>query len=150
MAGRIPRWGNAAKRWAPIHVPLPNGHPQRSGLINTSVAGTSSGPTWSDDTSRIVKSREARKGARSRKIPGFKALPGFFPDWNSAGTSPHIRYHRPDGSTVDSPNNDPPFHPIIGASIWVKPEPMHALEVWKDHEGSNSPPLHRDEINEAP
>ena len=55
--------------------------------------------------------------------------PSFFLDWDTGGGSPHIRYHRPDGSVRDSPAQEEPLHPGAWSVQWMKPEPMHAIEV---------------------
>ena len=55
--------------------------------------------------------------------------PGFFLDWDTGGASPHIRYHRPDGTVRDSPSTVEPTHPGAWSVQWMKPEPMHAIEV---------------------
>jgi hypothetical protein len=55
--------------------------------------------------------------------------PSFFLDWDTGGGSPHIRYHRPDGSVRDIPAADAPSHPGTWSVHWMKPEPMHAIEV---------------------
>ena len=55
--------------------------------------------------------------------------PGFFLDWDTGGASPHIRYHRRDGTVHDSPSTVEPAHPGTWSVQWMKPEPMHAIEV---------------------
>lgn len=55
--------------------------------------------------------------------------PSFFLDWDTGGGTPHIRYHRPDGSVRDSPSTEEPTHPGTWSVHWMKPEPMHAIEV---------------------
>jgi hypothetical protein len=55
--------------------------------------------------------------------------PSFFLDWDTGGSSPHIRYHRADGSVTDSPSKAAPTHPGSWHVHWMKPEPMHAIEV---------------------
>jgi hypothetical protein len=55
--------------------------------------------------------------------------PSFFLDWDTGGGSPHIRYHRGDGSVVDQPSHEEPVHPGRWSVSWMKPEPMHAIEV---------------------
>ena len=55
--------------------------------------------------------------------------PSFFLDWDIGGGTPHIRYHRPDGSVRDSPSTEEPTHPGTWSVQWMKPEPMHAIEV---------------------
>lgn len=55
--------------------------------------------------------------------------PSFFLDWDTGGGSPHIRYHRPDGTVRDSPSTEEPSHPGQWSVQWMKPEPMHAIEV---------------------
>jgi hypothetical protein len=55
--------------------------------------------------------------------------PSFLLDWDTGGGSPHIRYHRADGSVTDSPSTEEPVHPGRWNVEWMKPEPMHAIEV---------------------
>ncbi len=55
--------------------------------------------------------------------------PSFFLDWDTGGGSPHIRYHRPDGSVRDSPGTEEPAHSGTWSVHWMKPEPMHSIEV---------------------
>ncbi len=55
--------------------------------------------------------------------------PSFFLDWDTGGGSPHIRYHRPDGTVRDSPAVEEPVHPGSWHVHWMKPEPMHSIEV---------------------
>jgi hypothetical protein len=55
--------------------------------------------------------------------------PSFFLSWDTGGGAPHIRYHRPDGSVGDSPSIEEPVHPGAWDVRWMKPEPMHAIEV---------------------
>jgi hypothetical protein len=55
--------------------------------------------------------------------------PSFFLDWDTGGGSPHIRYHRPDGTVKDIPSREEPLHPGTWSVQWMKPEPMHAIEV---------------------
>ncbi len=55
--------------------------------------------------------------------------PSFFLSWDTGGGTPHIRYHRPDGSVRDTPGREEPVHPGAWSVRWMKPEPMHAIEV---------------------
>jgi hypothetical protein len=55
--------------------------------------------------------------------------PSFFLDWDTGGGSPHIRYHRGDGSVTDNPSHEEPVHPGTWSVHWMKPEPMHSIEV---------------------
>ena len=55
--------------------------------------------------------------------------PSFFLDWDRGGGSPHIRYHRGDGSVRDIPATEAPVHPGVWSVGWMKPEPMHSIEV---------------------
>ena len=55
--------------------------------------------------------------------------PGFFLDWDTGGATPHIRYHRADGTVADHPSNEEPTHAGAWSVHWMKPEPMHAIEV---------------------
>ena len=77
--------------------------------------------------------------------------PGFFLSWDTGGSSPHVRYHRPDGSVKDQPSVETPVHPGRWDVQWMNPEPMHAIEVVADPGASpppvkDSPPLLRVEI----
>jgi hypothetical protein len=66
--------------------------------------------------------------------------PSFFLSWDTGGKSPHIRYHRADGSVTDQPSREEPIHPGAWSVGWMKPEPMHAIEVVENPENaSNSP-----------
>ncbi len=55
--------------------------------------------------------------------------PSFFLDWDTGGPSPHIRYHRGDGTVVDHPSHTEPTHPGHWTVHWMKPEPMHGIET---------------------
>lgn len=55
--------------------------------------------------------------------------PGFFLDWDTGGCAPHVRYHRGDGTVTDQPSRCQPPHPGVWRVEWMKPEPMHAIEV---------------------
>jgi hypothetical protein len=76
--------------------------------------------------------------------------PSFFLNWDTGGRSPHVRYHRPDGSVRDEPSLESPVHPGRWEVQWMKPEPMHAIEAVADPEAGSSPrqavPLIRVEI----
>jgi hypothetical protein len=76
--------------------------------------------------------------------------PSFFLDWDTGGGSSHIRYHRADGSVRDSPSTEEPVHPGTWSVQWMKPEPMHAIEVVEKSKSAasvpESPPSLRIEI----
>lgn len=55
--------------------------------------------------------------------------PSFFLSWDTGGGSPHIRYHRADGSVRDTPSTDAPAHAGFWDVEWMNPEPMHSIEV---------------------
>jgi hypothetical protein len=55
--------------------------------------------------------------------------PSFFLDWDTGGGTPHIRYHRADGTVRDHPGTNAPLHAGTWRVQWMKPEPMHAIEV---------------------
>jgi hypothetical protein len=55
--------------------------------------------------------------------------PSFFLDWDTGGGSPHIRYHRANGTVIDQPGSSAPSHAGQWHVQWMKPEPMHAIEV---------------------
>lgn len=76
--------------------------------------------------------------------------PSFFLDWDTGGATPHIRYHRADGSVTDQPSRRLPVHPGSWSVRWMKPEPMHAIEVVENPESAanlpKGPPSLRIEI----
>jgi hypothetical protein len=55
--------------------------------------------------------------------------PSFFLGWDTGGKTPHIRYHKFDGTIKDQPSADSPTHPGKWKVQWMQPEPMHAIEV---------------------
>jgi hypothetical protein len=55
--------------------------------------------------------------------------PSFFLDWDTGGPSPHVRYHRGDGTVTDQPSEPSPKHPGHWSVQWMKPEPLHAIET---------------------
>jgi len=77
----------------------------------------------------------------------YHRWPSFFLSWDTGGPSPHVHYHRPDGSVKDEPSVDGPVHPGGWKIEWMKPEPMHAIEVMPDSPAERSDrPLLRVEI----
>jgi hypothetical protein len=73
--------------------------------------------------------------------------PSFFLEWNKGGRTPHVRYLRPDGSVRDEPSVAEPVHPGRWSIGWMKPEPMHAIQVVERREAvPTDPPLLRIEI----
>jgi hypothetical protein len=76
--------------------------------------------------------------------------PSFFLSWDTGGPSPHVRYHRPDGSVRDEPSVDEPNHPGKWSVEWMKPEPMHAIETVSAAPPTAGPPLLRIEIKVHP
>jgi hypothetical protein len=76
--------------------------------------------------------------------------PGFFLDWDTGGRSPHIRYHRPDGSIREIPSKDNAVHPGHWTISWLNPEPMHSIEVVERYDSAQGPPELRVEIKSSP
>ena len=74
--------------------------------------------------------------------------PSFFLSWDTGGKTPHIRYHRPDGSVRDQPSKDIPVHAGKWEVGWMNPEPMHQIEVVENprEAASGGPPDLRIEI----
>lgn len=64
--------------------------------------------------------------------------PSFFLSWDTGGKSPHIRYHRADGSVRNQASIDSALHPGNWKVGWMKPEPMHAIEVMENPESANA------------
>lgn len=55
--------------------------------------------------------------------------PSFFLSWDTRGKAPHIRDHRPDGSVTEHPSTEEAAHAGAWGVGWMKPEPMHSIEV---------------------
>ena len=75
--------------------------------------------------------------------------PSFFLSWDTGGATPHIRYHRPDGSVRDIPSKEYAVHPGTWKVHWMDPEAMHEIEVVdkpKSDAPANSPTDLRIEI----
>lgn len=73
--------------------------------------------------------------------------PSFFLSWGTGGRTPHVRYLRPDGSVRDEPSTIDPAHPGKWSIAWMKPEPMHAIQVVdRPEKAAGEPPLLRIEI----
>lgn len=73
--------------------------------------------------------------------------PSFFLSWDTGGKTPHVRYLRPDGRVRDEPSVDKPVHPGKWSIGWMKPEPMHAIQVVdRPDKAFTGPPLLRVEI----
>ena len=80
--------------------------------------------------------------------------PSFFLNWDTGGGSSHIVYHRADGSVRDSPAKEGTRHAGTWSIHWMKPEPMHAIEVIEKPKSAEpvqgEPPLLRVEIKCIP
>ena len=73
--------------------------------------------------------------------------PSFFLSGDKGGKTPHVRYLRPDGYVRDEPSENYPLHPGRWAVQWMKPEPMHAIQVVdRPQPAPAGPPLPRIEI----
>ncbi len=55
--------------------------------------------------------------------------PSLMVSWDTGGRSPHVRYHRADGTVTDIPSTEVPIHPGTWAVAWMKPEPLHSVEI---------------------
>jgi hypothetical protein len=55
--------------------------------------------------------------------------PSLFLGYDTGGKSAHIRYHTPDGRVRDQPSTEEPVHPGVWTADWMRPEPMHSIEV---------------------
>lgn len=79
--------------------------------------------------------------------------PSLVLDWDTGGVSPHIHYHRPDGSVRDIPSQQAPVSPGVWEVHWAQPEPMHAIEVIDNQPraaAAHEPPELRVEIKNHP
>jgi hypothetical protein len=59
----------------------------------------------------------------------FHRWPSLFIGYDTGGTTAHIRYHTADGKVRDQPSKREPVHPGEWGAAWMKPEPMHSIEV---------------------
>jgi hypothetical protein len=59
----------------------------------------------------------------------FHRWPSLFIGYDTGGTTAHIRYHTPDGKVHDQPSQTEPVHAGEWGAEWMKPEPMHSIEV---------------------
>ncbi|HLX83422.1 MAG TPA: hypothetical protein VKR59_05970 [Terriglobales bacterium] len=75
--------------------------------------------------------------------------PSLLLSWDTGGKSPHIHYRRPDGSVRDIPSTNQTTHPGAWNVKWMKPEPMHEVEILEAPD-SNGPPDLRIEIKCRP
>lgn len=72
--------------------------------------------------------------------------PSLFLSWDTGGRTPHIRYHRPDGSVRDAPGKTLPTVAGHWSVQWMKPEPLHSIEVVERGDAPDGVPLLRIEI----
>ena len=66
--------------------------------------------------------------------------PSFFLSWDTGGNSPHVRYRRVDGAVIDQPGKERPMHAGSWSVQWMKPEPMHSIEVLDAAQGPPGSP----------
>lgn len=71
--------------------------------------------------------------------------PSLLLSWDTGGKTPHIHYRRQDGSVRDIPSANEAVHPGAWSVQWMKPEPMHAVEILEAPD-TNGPPDLRIEI----
>lgn len=55
--------------------------------------------------------------------------PSLLVSWDTGVKSPHVRYHAADGTVKDIPGTAGPVHPGRWDVHWMKPEPLHSIEV---------------------
>src|ERR1035441_5782280 len=67
--------------------------------------------------------------------------PSLLLSWDTGGKSPHGRYRRADGSVRDIPSTDEAIHPGAWSVEWMKPEPMHAVEILEARDSQGPPDL---------
>jgi hypothetical protein len=73
--------------------------------------------------------------------------PSLLLSWDTGGKTPHVRYRRANGSVRDIPSTDEAIHPGVWSVEWIKPEPMHAVEILEAPASlPNAPPDLRIEI----
>jgi hypothetical protein len=62
----------------------------------------------------------------------FHRWPSLFIGYDTGGKTAHIRYHAADGKVHDQPSHTEPVHAGEWGADWMKPEPMHSIEVVED------------------
>jgi hypothetical protein len=67
--------------------------------------------------------------------------PSLLLSWDTGGKSPHVRYRRADGSVRDIPSTDKAIHSGAWSVEWMKPEPMHAVEILESPDSQGPPDL---------
>jgi len=67
--------------------------------------------------------------------------PSLLLSWDTGGKTPHVRYRRLDGSVRDIPSTDEAIHPGAWSVEWMKPEPMHAVEIVEAPDPKGPPDL---------
>ena len=67
--------------------------------------------------------------------------PSLLLSWDTGGKSPHVRYRRADGSVRDIPSTDKAIHSGAWSVEWMKPEPMHAVEIVEAPDPKEPPDL---------
>ena len=105
------------------------------------------------DTHKVIFENELARVLEVTVPPAGKTIPmhhhrwpSFFLSWDTGGKSPHVRYHRPDGTVRDNPSQEKAVHPGRWSVHWMNPEPMHAIEVVEGPENSSMVPDLRIEI----
>ena len=67
--------------------------------------------------------------------------PSLLLSWDTGGKTPHIHYCRRDGSVRDIPSTNEAIHPGTWSVEWMKPEPMHAVEILESPDSQGPPDL---------
>jgi hypothetical protein len=67
--------------------------------------------------------------------------PSLLLRWDTGGATPHVRYRRADGSVQDIPSANEASHPGAWTVKWMKPEPMHAVEILEAADSKGPPDL---------
>jgi hypothetical protein len=99
----------------------------------------------------LVRVLEVSIPPAGSKIPmHHHRWPSFFLSWDTGGKSPHVLYRRPDGSINDQPSKVEPVHEGSWAVRWMKPEPMHSIEVVESPSTKAGPSDLRIEIKCSP
>jgi hypothetical protein len=71
----------------------------------------------------------------------YHRYPSLFLGYDTGGKTAHIRYHTPGDKVADHPATAGPVHPGNWRARWMKPEPMHSIEVVEDAQpGPGAPP----------
>lgn len=120
-----------------VYAQTPQGFPD--GFDAVKAAPASHKVIFENEFIRVLQVTLPPKGATEPMH--HHRWPSLFLGYDTGGTSPHIRYHTADGKVRDQPSHTVPFQSGVWTASWMRPEPMHAIEVVDPEQpGPGAPP----------